>query len=526
MRFRPLLTMLAVALPATAFGAAPLSGDASGSPTAVVPVTCTMPDGTVRHGLHCYTPQQIRAAYGVDSVPALKSGAPNYGQGQTIVLVDAYGSPTATADLQAFHDQFFPTLPNPKFEQIFPQGDPQYHNVCHSAGLSGSCAAAGWSGEATLDIEWAYSIAPEANIILLAVPPAETEGVQGFPNLFNAISGEVAATPPGTMFSMSFAVTEQTFGGAAAVQTARFDQVFHQAEMTKNDQFFGATGDTGSLNVSKQHEESVPYSQPTIEWPASSPYVTAVGGTQLQYGWTWDPSSDNPFLPGYSLANASTHTGKGLNPDYWFSTKSGDSQAVWNESFESIGGGGGASAIYPRPSWQAGVGSQYGNHRLVPDTAWNAAVNGGVMVWISAYPAYNCPPTLPTGCWADYGGTSAATPQTAALVALANAARADAGEAPLPFLDPILYQDGVGSSDYTDITAQHYGSAPKTFAGSEVGVSGPVLKSVGDLQDNQMWPAPGQTTTPAGYATTSGWDASTGWGAPNASAFVTALLSI
>ena len=253
---------------------------------------CVLPDGTDVSGFHCYTPQQIRAAYGVDSVAPISAGGqtvPDYGQGQTIVLVDAYGSPTATADLRHFHDTFFAALPAPDFTQLFPQGNPQFNNTCSSNGLSGPCAAANWSGEATLDIEWAYSIAPLAHLVLLAVPPAETLGVQGFPNLFNAISGEISATPPGTVFSMSLAVTEQTFGGAAAVQTARFDQVF-QAGLAKHDNFFAASGDFGSLGISKLHKETGTYPNPTVWWPASSPYVVAVGGTQLQDGWTWNPS--------------------------------------------------------------------------------------------------------------------------------------------------------------------------------------------------------------------------------------------
>lgn len=59
--------------------------------------TCTLPDGSFINFYHCYTPQQIRTTYGVDQLPALTSG-PNLGQGQTIVLVDAYGTPTATHD--------------------------------------------------------------------------------------------------------------------------------------------------------------------------------------------------------------------------------------------------------------------------------------------------------------------------------------------------------------------------------------------------------------------------------------------
>ena len=104
-------------------------------------------------------------------------------------------------------------------------------------------------------------------------------------------------------------------------------------------------------------------------------------------------------------------------------------------------------------------------------------------------------------------------------MALANAARSAANKSPIGFLDPILYS-GVGASDYTDIIPQHYGSAPATFAGSDIGV-GTVNKSVGDLIDNQLW----EQTAP-GYPTTVGYDATTGWGTPNAPSFVAALAAL
>ncbi|MGH2910826.1 MAG: S53 family peptidase, partial [Solirubrobacteraceae bacterium] len=435
---------------------------AFGTPSAGMTPDCTLPDGSTSTYFHCYTPQDIRAAYGIDGVPTLANGVANQGQGQTIVLVDAYGSPTAASDLQHFHDTFFSSLPNPDFNEVFPQGNPQYHNACkNSKGLSGPCAAANWSGEATLDIEWAYSIAPRAHIILLAVPPAETVGVQGFPNLFKAISGEIDATPPGTMFSMSFSAPEQDFGGAGAAQTAKFDAVF-QKGLAKRDNFFAATGDTGTVGTRKQHKETTQYQYPVVGYPSTSPYVVAVGGTQLQDGWTWDPTSDTAFNADGSF-----------NPAYWNATSGGDTQAVWNESWAPVSTGGGESTLFTRPSWQQGVDASYGNHRLVPDTAWNAAVNGGVDVYITAYPQYNCGNA--TGCWTIFGGTSAATPQTAGLTALVNASRRAAGKKPIGFLDPYLYQGGIGQSAYQDIVPVHEGSAPASFAGSEVGV-GPVQK--------------------------------------------------
>ncbi len=467
---------------------------------------CVLPDGSDISWYHCYTPQDIRSAYGVDRIAPLASGAPNLGQGQTIVLLDSYGSPTAGADLQRFHDTFFPSLPNPDFTETYPQGNPQGSTCTKSQGLSGPCAQASWTGEATLDAEWAYSIAPEAHIVMVAVPPAETEGVQGLPNLFKGISHEIAIQPAGTVFSMSFSASEQSFGGAGAAQTAKFDAVFRQG-LAKHDNFFAASGDDGTVGTSKQHKQSGSYANPSVGFPASSPYVVSVGGTQLQDGWTWNPASNDAF----------TASGA-FNPAYWQWNNGGDSQEVWNESWGPIASGGGTSRLFGRPSWQQGVDPGYGDHRIVPDTAWNAAVNGGVDVYISAYPQYNCGNT--TGCWTIYGGTSAATPQTAALVALANAARGSAGKAPIGFLDPILYS-GLGSSAYTDIVPTHEGSAPATFAGSDVGVSGTVQKSVGDLVDNQLW----DSTVP-GFPTTTGYDATTGWGTPQAPAFVADLLAM
>jgi subtilase family serine protease len=101
---------------------------------------------------------------------------------------------------------------------------------------------------------------------------------------------------------------------------------------------------------------------------------------------------------------------------------------------------------------------------------------------ITVSPAFNWGNT--TGCWAIFGATSAATPQTAALVALVNAARASQGKQPIGLLDPLLYK-AVGAADYADIVPQHYGSAPKIFAGAEAGVSDPMFKSVGTDRHHQ-----------------------------------------
>ena len=88
---------------------------------------------------------------------------------------------------------------------------------------------------------------------------------------------------------MSFAVTEQTFGRRSrAARLSKFDAIFQKGLWRSRDNFFAASGDNGSTGASKQHKDSGVYSYPTVGWPASSPYVVAVGGTQLQRGWKWN----------------------------------------------------------------------------------------------------------------------------------------------------------------------------------------------------------------------------------------------
>jgi len=475
----------------------PLSYAAPDSPTVRADggSACTSPAPVHTYAwYHCYTPFDIRNAYGVSTLGDPLTGTGNLGQGQTIVLVDAYGSPTAKNDLQFFHDTFYPNLPNPNFDQVFPQGAPNFTNGCgpngFSGGVSGPCAAAGWSGEATLDIEWSYAIAPLAHIVLLAVPPAESEGVQGFPNLFNAIQSAIKTYPAGTIFSQSFGVTEQTFGGAAATQTAKFDKVY-QAAAAKGDTVLASSGDNGTTGVAKQHKESRTYPFPTDSWPASSPWVTAVGGTQLQFGWTWNPTSDTPFL-----------VDGNPNPAYFASTPSGTSEVVWNETWLPAATGGGPSAIYAAPTWQSSVTGITGGRRGVPDLSWNAAVNGGVLVYITAFPSAQ------RAGWHVYGGTSAGSPQMGGVVALINKARKDASKGPIGFLSPHLYS--LSSADFHDIVPVTEGTAAS-----------------GHLVDNELWAyqadgsvAPGGI---AGNPVLTGYDMTTGVGTPNAPAYVSAL---
>lgn len=448
------------------------------------------PDNRVSTTLHCYGPDQLRSFYGLGPLASSNDGA-----GQTIVLVDAYGTPTGANDLSFFASTY--GGPTPDFSEVYPLGQPDYTNPTgNGVGQSGPNSAAGWAGEASLDIEWAYAMAPKAHIVLVATPPAETQGVQGLPNLMKAIDWAVGAYPSGTVFSMSFGTDEQAFGGAAAAQFAKFDQTF-QRGLAKGDTFFSSAGDNGSTGVTRSHRQTTVGSTPEVSYPNVSPYVTSVGGTQVMSGWQWAPTQDMPFLASGAR-----------NPAYWSWTSGGSSENVWNESFEGIGTGGGLSTVYARPSYQSSVAGVVGAKRGVPDVAFNAAVNGGVLTYETYFPTLYGGPR-----WGVYGGTSAASPQFAAITAIGNQQRAAAGKGPIGFLNPVIYGASFNkSAAFNDIVPHTYGTTPS-----------------GVLQNNRIWDLGSDgfvTPDPVpGYPTTSGYDLTTGWGSPNAPGYVGQLVA-
>lgn len=481
------VTFAAAQADESAFHAAGASAD---------PVACQRPapDGRVSTTVHCYTPNAIRAFYGLDPL----TPDTTQGQGQTIVLVDSYGTPTGAEDLAFFAKTF--NGPNPDYEAAYPLGKPDYKNPSGQGnGTSGPTAANGWAGEATLDIEWAYAIAPKAHIVLLATPPAETQGVQGLPNLMKAIDWGIDRYPSGTVFSMSFGTNEAAFASPAAAKSAfaRFDQTFIRGQ-AKGDTFFSSSGDDGSVGVTRAHQQTATAPNPEVSYPNVSPHVTSVGGTQVQSGWTWNPTQDKPFNDDGSR-----------NPLYWAWNVGGSSEAVWNESWGPIATGGGLSTVYSRPKYQDPVADVVGAHRGVPDLAWNAAVNGGVLVYHSYFPSINGSPL-----WGVFGGTSASSPQVAALTAIGNQWRAEFGhKGPIGDLNKAIYSASfVKSAAFTDIVPQKYGTAPSGF-----------------LRNNQLWEfrADGFVTPGPvpGYPTTTGYDLTTGWGSPQGFGYVDNLLN-
>ena len=147
-------------------------------------------------GFPCYSPQLIRKAYGI--TPLLNMGFT--GKGQSIVIIDSFGSPTIRHDLKVF-DQSYGLPDPPSFKILTPLGTIQFN--------PNDPTMIGWAAETTLDVEWSHAIAPDANIVLMTSPVAETEGVQGLPE-FLFLEKYAISHNLGKIVSQSWGATENT----------------------------------------------------------------------------------------------------------------------------------------------------------------------------------------------------------------------------------------------------------------------------------------------------------------------------
>lgn len=411
----------------------------------------TTSDCRQQAGIACYSPAQMQNAYNLN--PLFRRGLD--GRGSTIVIVDSFGSPTIANDLKQFDNAF--GLPDPpSFTVIQPAGTvPAYPNDPF-----GKVDRSTWAGETTLDVEWSHALAPGANILLVETPTPETEGVQGFPEIVQA-ENYVINHGLGDVISQSFAATEETFPSPQSILNLR--SAFTNAQQ-HNVTVLAASGDSGSTGEFK--DQSCCYTTPVSSWPSTDPLVTSIGGTQLHL----DAAGDR---------NA---------PDN-----------IWNDIAKlGVGagaGGGGQSHVFGRPAFQDSVSGVVGAARGVPDVSMSAAVAGGVLAYSSfcdySFVPANCAPT-----WTIYGGTSAATPEFAGVVAIADQA---AGHR-LGWLDPTLYQRGLGG--LVDITR---GNNTYTFCSAKCGKAGEV-----------------DTTVP-GFRAVAGYDMASGLGTVDGVRFVSAL---
>jgi len=427
-------------------------------------------------GRRCFTPASLQNSY---NLPPLYA-AGNKGQGQTIAIVDSYGSDTIAHDLHVYNTQF--GLPHmcgeegvicapgmPTFTQLALQGSPATKAPPPKSKGTGQEDKSAWALEVSLDVETAHAVAPMANILLVTTPTAETLGVQGFPQMM-AAEAYVVQHHLATVISQSFAAAEESFGSAQSLLQLRY--AFVQAAQN-GVTVLGATGDSGSANILKtpvgKGGSLIPH--PTVEWPASDPLVTGVGGTYLCTDPVTGTGVDSVDPPAICMGFA------GVREIGW------------------IGSGGGFSNVFAKPAYQDTLpagSTPIGATRGVPDVAFQASARTGALVYITLPPDGNsgllCGGVPCSTGWYDIGGTSLSTPQWAGLVAIAAQIKGS-GLGPI---NAALYALAAGPNYGTyfyDVTTGNNQAVPSI----------------------------------PGYPATSGWDPVTGLGTPNAATLLPAL---
>jgi subtilase family serine protease len=294
-----------------------------------------------------------------------------------------------------------------------------------------------WTGEIALDVESAHAVAPAAKIDLV-IAKSDSD-----PDMLSALKYAVS--------HHLGSVLSQSYGEAESCEAKSVEQadhtLFEQAE-AKGMSVFAASGDDGAAQPSCNNKSYVK----SVGLPAADPLVTSVGATSLT----------------------------AAQPDGTYK-----SEVAWNDSYGSSGGG--YSTVFARPSYQDGFVSS--GHRGVPDVSYSGDVNNGLLI------AWSQGDASQVGNVYEFGGTSAAAPQWAAIAALAD----QNAHHPLGFLNAKLY--ALAHSRYSTVFHD-------VAKGSNTVVTG----------GSTTLPITGATDTGqvhvTGYPAGKGWDAVTGLGTP------------
>jgi subtilase family serine protease len=377
-----LAVIAAVAMPASACGGGHSSSPAD--PPAAAADCLTWPASP------CYTPQQLRAAYGIQ--PLLDRGIT--GRGQIIVLPEfpasTAGSPSATAGVPAVSD----------IRQDLTAFDSTFHLPAARLQVVNTLAheASPWlaSGEEVADTEIAHAVAPDAVIREVLIPSPDTAST-------STVSAAVVAAlrlgiTLGGVISLSADAGEQCFTPAEATQ---FDSVLQTAQRD-HVTVAVSSGDTGAATDPCPGAGALTPVR-GVNLPASDPLALAVGGTSLQLNRS---------------------TGAYISETAWNTQNGPGSEAS----------GGGFSQLFPRPAYQDGTAGT-GTTRGVPDVAADADPDAGMALAISdGSHGYALTPA---------GGTSVSAPLWAGIIGLADQY---AGRS-LGFINAALYRIG-GSASY------------------------------------------------------------------------------
>lgn len=352
-----------------------------------------------------YTPKQLQGAYGVSTPGTVSSTA---GAGQTVAIIDAYASPTIESDTNTWAAASgVPALAPGQYSQIVPDSRMFLDQAL--------CAQpSGWQGEQTLDVQAVHGLAPGANILY----------VGGFNcgggldiAMSNILDGHLA-----NIVSNSYG----NVGEALSPDALQGEQNIHLQAAAEGIGLYFSSGDSGD------EKANLGYASP--DFPASSPYVTAVGGTSLAVG----ADDTYKFETGWGTARQRVVQDATGNLAY-----AGPLPGPFR-----FGAGGGTSAVFAQPAYQSGlVPTALANgHRVSPDVASLADPYTGYRIGLS--PITN-DHVLKTGgfTFATYGGTSLASPLTAAQMAVAQAA----SNKVIGFANPAIYDTAAAGGAEHDV---------------------------------------------------------------------------
>jgi uncharacterized membrane protein len=313
-------------------------------------------------GMNLLGPADYYTIYDID--PLLSAGI--NGAGQTIAVLAR--SDIYLSDVQSFRSMFGLKANDPKF--IVTNSDPGQVN--------------GDNLETTLDTEWAGAVAPNAAIkVIISSSSGSSDGIDL--SATYAVNNNVAP-----IISLSYGGCEASMG---STELAFYNSLWKQAA-AQGQTVLVAAGDSGAAGCDSAGAAKAVGGK-AVNGLCSSPYSTCVGGTEFVEG-------SNPGQYWLPASNATTLA----------SVLSYIPETTWNESGTASlsAGGGGASTVYTKPAWQTGAGVPADGKRDVPDVSMTAAMHDGYTVVQGGEMGYIFP----------VGGTSAATPSFAALIALVN----------------------------------------------------------------------------------------------------------
>jgi subtilase family serine protease len=364
-------------------------------------------------GNHYLTPKDIATIYDINS--AYNSGVD--GTGQSIAIVGQ--SSVALSDIENFQKASGLTVKDPTEVLV-----------------SGSGTATTYSGdeaESDLDLEYSGAIAKGATIYFVYVGNNLNYSV--WDSIQYAVDNKTAP-----IISSSYGECETALGSASY---ATYNAILAQAA-AQGQTVVSAAGDSGSTDcygtsgLTTAQQEAL-----GVDFPGSSQYVTAIGGTEFPSA---DTSSSNSNY--WQSASGSDVTGSAL---------SYIPERVWNDDSSSGGlssGGGGVSAYTARPSWQTGVsGIASGSYRLVPDIALDASPdNAGYLYCSSDYSSTGISGSCANGFRDSNdvyltvaGGTSFGAPIFSGMVALINQKKYPGGQG---VVNSTLYSLAGNSTTY------------------------------------------------------------------------------